>query len=193
MSRPHRDLVGHVFGRLTVLRSFGRAGHDFMWVCRCFCDGKEVLVRQGNLLSGCASSCGCFRSEKSAQRIKLRHKENLVHGHTGTAVYHIWDQMVQRCTNSNHAHWSNYGGAGINICARWLKFANFLADMGERPSPEHSLSRFLDIGDYRPENVEWATWADQGAERKGKHAMLAYRTARQNGFVWDEEFARLVA
>lgn len=61
-----------------------------------------------------------------------------------------------------------------------------IADIGPRPSTSHSISRFLDMGDYRPGNCEWADRTTQGAERKGHSAMLAYRAARAAGFVWNE-------
>jgi len=45
-----------------------------------------------------------------------------------------WAGMKQRCLNPRSAQYHNYGGRGISICERWAdSFANFLADMGERP------------------------------------------------------------
>lgn len=67
----------------------------------------------------------------------------------------------------------DYGGAGITVCERWRGehgFENFVADMGEAAAG-HSLSRFLDTGNYEPNNVEWGTVAQQMAERMGKNAM----------------------
>jgi hypothetical protein len=94
--------------------------------------------------------------------------------------------MVQRCTNPKHNRWDYYGGAGITVCDRWLGehgFEHFLSDMGERPSPKHSLSRYLDSGNYEPGNVEWGTKADQTAEHYGKNAMLALRTQHDLEFL----------
>jgi hypothetical protein len=63
--------------------------------------------------------------------------------------------MIQRCTNSNDPSWNYYGGRGITVCDRWRKFANFLADMGERPSLDHSLSRIDHNRNYEPGNAVW--------------------------------------
>src|ERR1041385_6769582 len=63
------------------------------------------------------------------------------HGMKDTVEYGIWAKMLCRCRNENGPAYKDYGGRGINVCDRWLLFSNFYADMGERPSPKHSLDR----------------------------------------------------
>lgn len=55
------NLVGKVFGRLTVASSAPRT-YQTMWRCVCAC-GKEVVVSGANLRTGHTSSCGCLREE----------------------------------------------------------------------------------------------------------------------------------
>src|ERR1700730_3049712 len=50
-----------------------------------------------------------------------------------TPEYQSWHSMRERVRNAHHAHFASYGGRGITIDPRWESFANFLADMGERP------------------------------------------------------------
>lgn len=73
--------------------------------------------------------------------------------------HRVWDCMKRRCTEPNHISYSNYGGSGIGVCARWLEkgtgFKNFLADMGPRPSPKHHLHRKNVMLDYEKDNCEW--------------------------------------
>jgi hypothetical protein len=69
--------------------------------------------------------------------------------------------MIARCTNSNNASFKYYGGKGVKVCKRWLKYENFLLDMGERPSPAHSLDRIHTAGDYKPSNCKWSTRSEQ--------------------------------
>ena len=84
-----------------------------------------------------------------------------IHGMTGTRTFKSWESMLQRCTNKNAPDYPRYGGAGIKVCKRWLKFANFLADMGERPN-DTSLDRHPNkAGNYEPGNCRWATSFEQ--------------------------------
>lgn len=69
--------------------------------------------------------------------------------------------MRARCNNTGHAGYANYGGRGIRVCARWGRFAAFLADMGPRPSAQHSIDRLDNDGDYEPGNCRWATKQEQ--------------------------------
>jgi hypothetical protein len=84
------------------------------------------------------------------------------HGLSKTAEYVTWRNMLARCYDPKGIRFARYGGRGIKVCKRWRKFENFLADVGPKPSPEHSLDRFPDRdGNYEPSNVRWATRFEQ--------------------------------
>ncbi len=84
-----------------------------------------------------------------------------------TREYRAWASMKQRCHNPRTPAYPNYGGRGIEVCQSWRdSFEAFLADVGLRPSPKHSLDRIDNDGNYEPGNVRWANWDQQAANRR---------------------------
>lgn len=121
------------------------------WLVMCSCGSKPFATRSDALRSGKTASCGCTRGVT-----------NTKHGRSREAVYRIWVQMKQRCSNPNDPWFFNYGGRGIRVSAVWVdSFDRFIADVGERPSARHSLERIHNGRDYEPGNVRWATRVEQ--------------------------------
>lgn len=78
-----------------------------------------------------------------------------------TTEHRCWKDMKSRCNYTKNKKYYRYGGRGIRVCERWNHYANFLADMGRKPSPKHTLERLDNDGNYEPGNCVWATWTQQ--------------------------------
>jgi hypothetical protein len=165
---PKAKLVGQRFGRLLVT---GEADSVRLpcgtfvtrFFVRCDC-GVEKIVQRSGLSNGDTKSCGCWLTE--VRRRPKKHGEIMVG--KPTAEYTAWQGMKQRCNNPNDKKFKHYGGRGITVCARWLdSYQNFLADMGRRPSADHSIDRYPDNdGNYEPNNCRWATPSEQNFNKR---------------------------
>ena len=98
-----------------------------------------------------------------------------------TPEYCIWIGMRNRCRDKSD---KDYGGRGIRVCERWNQFENFLADMGKRPSPQHSIDRIKVNRHYTPSNCKWSTPVEQ-ANNQRRHAKPGMFSIKQLAIAFD--------
>ena len=179
-----KNLVGKKFGRLVVLkRTDSDKRGNSRWLCKCCC-GKEKIILGFDLKRRHTKSCGCLSVEKTIKRlIKHSHCKN----GKKTKTYISWYNMIQRCINPKNKDYPNYGGRGIIVCKRWMKFENFLEDMGEHPGKGYSIDRIDNDGNYCKENCRWANIKQQSRNKRNS-IFITYKNKTQLLIEWAEEF-----
>jgi hypothetical protein len=95
-----------------------------------------------------------------------RTKHGAYNGGGETPEHYVWRTMLARCNNPNANSYAYYGGRGIHVCKAWHMYENFVADMGLRPSSEHSLERINVDKGYIPSNCKWATRSEQQRNKR---------------------------
>lgn len=194
MKSVAKELVGQVFGRLTVVERAANKGDKARWLCKCVCGG-ETNVSTAGLTTGKTRSCGCLRRESIAG-------VNASHGMSGTTEYATWAHIKYRCYSPKDKQYHDYGGRGIKVCERWRdSFEAFFADMGLKPSPELEIDRKDNDKHYScgkhdecdecarngwEPNCHWAT-KEQNCNNKRDNVLVAAFGETKTAAEWDKD------
>ena len=173
------DLSGKKFNMLTIVEDaedyISPIGKRFVRV-KALCDcGNYTIANKSAIKNGTLKSCGCL------------HKKSITkHGLSKTPAYRRWGSIKARCNNKNSNHYADYGGRGIKVCRRWLKFDNFQDDMGERPKGT-SIDRINNNGNYEPSNCKWSTKKEQSNNRRN-NIVIKYKGNEKTITEWARHF-----
>lgn len=116
----------------------------------------------------------------------MKENPSYKHGHCRrsgqSSEYMTWAEMIQRCKNPKRPAYPDYGARGISVCERWETFANFLSDMGRRPS-RFTLERKNNDDGYHPGNCVWATRKSNN-NNKRNNILLTHRGVTATAAEW---------
>lgn len=168
-TRGDRELTVDTVARFACRSEVRRANR--------LCIRREQLsmTRVNACISGVKCASRLAPRQTRTNKVCRRYPMGRTHGESargGTPEWRVWRSMINRCHQPSATHFAEYGGRGIRVCDEWrTSFEVFLAAVGRRPSPEHTIDRIDVDGNYEPGNVRWATWHEQ------------HRNQRSNRFV----------
>ncbi len=171
--KSFQNLIGHKFGKLTVLKFNRRENNRTYWECKCDC-GNIIIVR-ADALKGGQNSCGCVRNEEHRELCRQLGYSRKTHGLCNTRIYRIWAGMKSRCYNPTNKRYKYYGGRGIIICQEWKdNFENFYDwAINNNYADDLTIDRINVNGNYTPDNCRWADWLTQSRNRRNVKKLKA--------------------
>lgn len=161
-------MAGRRFGQAVAIERAKAPTEKYktaFWRCQCDC-GTVFISCGSRLRKGATRSCGCLRVS--------RHR---THGQSETRTYQIWQAMHARCRHPKR--FPHHGGRGISVCPEWSTFERFAQDMGDPPTPLHSIDRYPDQnGNYEKTNCRWATMTEQANNKTNNARIEAFGEVR---------------
>lgn len=185
MANVRKNLVGMVFGRLTVKIRDENHGKKVAYICICEC-GNEVSVQSHKLLIGNTKSCGCLRSDAARKRgvVAGASSPHYTHGYAAKGAVHPlwykWSSIKARCYNKNVSSFVFYGARGIAVCKEWLESSKAFIEWGINNgwAPYLQIDRIDNEKGYSPDNCRFVTQKENARNRRSNR-LLGDKTLAQ--------------
>lgn len=164
------------------------SGGVYLWNAVCDC-GVNKPVRQKDVLRGKIISCGCANREATTKR-------NTTHGGAPRdrrwhhPLYSTWLGIMTRAFDTTSEAYKKYGAVGKGCYEPWRDFVTFRdyieSELGDKPSPKHSLDRKNGSIGYEPGNLRWNTPSGQARNRSSCH-YLTHDGITMTMMEWSEK------
>jgi len=174
---------GNRYGRWTVI---SRDGENLKAISVCEC-GTVRDVSVYSLVRGVSVSCGCHKNEVSGNRFRS-------HGGSRTPIYGGWRGMNERCENTKHASYMEYGGRGVTVCEEWVhdfeEFRDWSQANGYADGLE--LDRVDNDAGYSPSNCRFVSHKENCNNRRNSQWVTAFGDTKTIA-QWSEDSRCVVA
>lgn len=157
-----KEVVGFDLKGNAIRRSYG------IYACEGCGTGVKLTYTRGKTQKFCQSCKG-----KS-------------HGMSGSKIYPVWVQMIQRCTNPNHEKFHIYGGKGIKVCDKWMTFDGFWEDNKDRYEDGLTIDRPDSSKDYSLETTRWIPKKQNSSETTKRRPVVQYQKDPLQPSTWIE-------
>jgi hypothetical protein len=158
--------LGDVVNGIIVLKDLGviNGRRNALFQCS-LCTNTFSAIVERIKAGKTRMHCGCYVKPVKEKPIKEAKPE--IVKWTNHPLYSTWMGIRKRCYNPNHHNYRNYGERGIKMCDRWFNsFLSFVDDMGDKPTPSHTIDRIDNDGMYEPSNCKWSTMKEQAANKR---------------------------
>lgn len=171
---------GDRYTRLVVVEEKDPKKGKRVILCECDCgNGKEIFLN--DLTTGRTQSCGCLGRER---RLKAHTKHGEATRKKTTPEYSALANAKERCNNPNIPCYKHYGGRGIKFLIPSV--TNLIEAIGRKPTPQHSLDRIDNNGNYEIGNIRWATKKEQRRNTRSNR-IIKYKGRKKCLIDWAKE------
>lgn len=172
---PFIDITGNTYNQLTVLKEVLPRCTPTKWLCSCACGNTKEVVG-ARLKNGSTKSCGCLH-------IQVNKDMFTKHGAYLDKLYQVHRSIIQRCFNSKHRSYKDYGGRGISLFTPWKEYKVFQAWAISTGYKRGLTIERIDVNQgYTPNNCTWASREQQSRNRRARHDC----TSKYIGVHWDK-------
>ena len=147
-------LNGDLVGRCTFIAEVDKIGNRRAGEFKCINCDNTFTARIDHVKANKSTTCRTCNKRS-------------YHGESDTRLYHIWEAMKQRCTNSKHPKYKDYGERGIKIVPEWDSYEVFRDwALLNGYSDVLTIDRIDVNNNYSPENCRWETATTQAANKQ---------------------------